>query len=98
ETTHPPPPQTKPPPPASEPALQRQNITKQRDQRPGFLRVPAPEPSPGIICPNTAENRARGQQQHAELKHTVEPEMHWRVCARRRRIARIPPEKNMPEP
>src|SRR6266487_534603 len=47
-------------PPAGQAAVQSENVTEQRDQCPGFLRIPTPEPSPGIIGPDTAENRAGG--------------------------------------
>src|SRR5207248_129256 len=37
-------------PPTGEPSVQSGDVTEQRDQSPGFLRVPTPEPSPGIIA------------------------------------------------
>src|SRR5213080_3697412 len=77
--------------------MQREDITKQRDQRPCFLGVPATKPSQRIVCPDTAQNRARSKQKHAELQHAVEPKMHWCVCSRRRRVARVPPEWNVTE-
>src|SRR5438128_11513001 len=45
-------------PPTGQPAVQRQYVTEQRNQRPGLFRVPAPKPAPGIICPDAAENSA----------------------------------------
>src|SRR5205807_378510 len=58
-------------PPTSEPPVQRQNITEQRDQGPRFLRIPAPESAPGIIRPHAAKNRARSQQKHAKLEVAI---------------------------
>src|SRR5205823_138132 len=78
-------------------SVERENVTKQRNQRPRLLRVPAPESSPGIIRPNTAENRARSEQEHTELKDAIKPEMHWSIRARCCGIACIPPEQNMTE-
>ncbi len=77
--------------------MQRQDITEQRDQGPRFLRVPAPESAPGIIRPHATKNRARRQQQHAELKDAIKPEMHRRVRTCRCRVACVPPEQNVPE-
>src|SRR5262245_36579273 len=77
--------------------MQRQNITKERNQSPCLLRVPAPESAPGIICPDSTENCACGEQQDAQLKHAIEPEMHWRVRARSGRIPRVSPEQNVSE-
>src|SRR5438445_13766856 len=49
-------------PPTGQTPMQRREITKQRDQRPGLLRVQSPEASPGIIGPHTAENCTCRQQ------------------------------------
>ena len=75
--------------------MQRQDVAEQRNQRPGFFRVPAPEPAPGIICPDATENCARCKEEYAELEHAVKPEMHRRVRARRGGIARISPKQNV---
>ena len=77
--------------------MQCQDITKQSNQCPRFFRVPAPEPSPGVIRPNTAENCASGKQQNAELEHAIQPEMHRRILARCRGIARVSPQQDMPK-
>src|SRR5438309_7888493 len=79
-------------PPTGEPSMQSCDVTEQRDQGPGFFRVPTPESSPGIIRPYAAENGAGGKKQNAELQNAIEPEMHWRICPRPARIARITEE------
>src|SRR5205809_3371235 len=76
-------------PPTGEPSMQSCNVTEQRDQSPGFLRVPTPESSPGIIRPHPAEDGARGKKENAQLQHAIEPEMHWRIRPRAPRVARI---------
>src|SRR6266550_1495499 len=76
-------------PPTGEPSVQSGDVTEQRDQSPGFLRVPTPEPSPGIIRPHPAENGAGGKKENAQLQHAIEPEMHGRIRPRPPRVARI---------
>jgi hypothetical protein len=41
-------------PPTGEASVQCCDVTKKRDERPRFLRIPAPESSPGIIRPDAA--------------------------------------------
>src|SRR5215471_16598299 len=77
--------------------MQRQDVTKQCDQCPCFLRVPAPEPAPGIICPDSTENCAGRKQEDAELQHAIKPGMHRRIRSRGCRISRVSPEKNVSE-
>src|SRR5438552_12177369 len=79
-------------PPTGEPSVQSGDVTEQRDQSPGFLRVPTPEPSPGLIRPHPAENGARGKKKTPEVQNAIEPEMHGRICPRPARIARITEE------
>src|SRR5438445_6289007 len=45
-------------PPAGEAPVQSGDVTEQGDQGPGFLGIPTPESSPGIICPHPAKNGA----------------------------------------
>src|SRR2546430_15837441 len=58
-------------PPTGEPSVQSGDVTEQRDQSPGFLRVPTPEPSPGIISPHPAENGARGKKENRSEERRV---------------------------
>src|ERR1700731_4632526 len=89
--------QTKLRPPAGEAAVQGEDVAKERDQRPGFLRVPAPEAAPGIIRPDAAENCAGREQDYAKLKDAIEPEMHRLIGARRNWIARVAEKEDVPE-
>src|SRR6266568_8064974 len=76
-------------PPTGEPSMQSCDVTEQRNQSPGFLWVPTPESSPGIIRPHPAEDGACGEKEHAELQNAIEPEMHGRICPRAARVAGI---------
>src|SRR5436309_480058 len=76
-------------PPTGETSVQGGDVTEKRDQGPGLLRVPTPEPSPGIIRPHSAKNGAGGKKEDAQLQQAIEPEMHRRICPRTARIARI---------
>ena len=58
--------------------MEQSEITEEGDERPGFLRVPAPETAPRIIGPDAAENRARGEQENADLHRAIDEEMHQR--------------------
>src|SRR5205823_14078877 len=69
-------------PPTGEPSVQSGDVTEQRDQSPGFLRVPTPEPSPGIIRPHPAEDGARGKKEYAELKLDVYHVKLGSICVR----------------
>src|SRR5438445_9985595 len=82
-------------PPTGETSVQSGDVTEQRDQGPGFFRVPTPEPSPGIIRPYAAENGAGGKKENAELQNAIEPEMHRRIRPRPARIARITEKYNV---
>src|SRR5438094_9671686 len=60
-------------PPTGETSVQSRDVTEQRDQGPGFFRVPTPEPSPGIIRPHSTKNGAGGKKENAKLQHAIEP-------------------------
>src|SRR5438477_12966537 len=67
-------------PPTGEPSMQRCDVTEYRNQSPGFLRIPTPESSPGIIRRHSAEEGARGEKQNAESQHAIELELQLRMC------------------
>src|SRR5437016_14366171 len=79
------------------PAVQCQDVTKQRNQCPRLLWIPSPKSAPGIICPDSTEDRSSSQQQDTELKYAIKPKMQRRVRARGCRIPRVSPEQNMPK-
>src|SRR5438067_5728568 len=84
-------------PPTRQPAMQCQDVTKQRDQCPRLLWIPSPKSAPGIICPDSTEDCSSSQQQDTELKYAIKPKMHRRVRACGCGIPRVSPEQNMPE-
>ena len=45
--------------PAGEPAVQRDQVDQQGDQRPDFLRVPSPESAPGVRRPRSRRGSSR---------------------------------------
>ena len=58
--------------PSGESAVQRDEIDEKRDERPDFLGVPSPESAPGIVGPDTAQDRTGGDQEHADLHRPVD--------------------------
>src|SRR5581483_1558241 len=84
-------------PPTCQASMQRQDVTEQRDKSPGLLGVPSPKPAPGIIGPHSTKNCSCRQQQNAQLQHPIKPEVHRRVCARRRGVTCVSPQQNMSE-
>ena len=52
--------------------MEKEEIADQGDQGPGFLGVPVPEAAPGVVGPDSAENRSRREEKDADLKGLVE--------------------------
>ena len=57
--------------PAGEAGVQNHRINDERNQRPDFLGVPAPEAAPGIVGPNGARHCAYGQEDETDLHAAV---------------------------
>ena len=58
--------------PSGKSAVKRDEIDEKRDERPDFLGVPSPESAPGIVGPDAAQDRAGGDQEHADLHRPVD--------------------------
>src|SRR6185312_13710108 len=52
--------------------VKNQRVPKNDDQRAVFLRVPAPEATPGLVCPDAAQNRAHETEQRGEANDAVD--------------------------
>ena len=59
-------------PSASDAAMEEKEISQKGDERPGFLGVPVPEATPGVVGPHAAEDGADGEEEHADLQGAVE--------------------------
>ena len=59
-------------PESAQSSMEQKEIAEQGGQRPGFLGIPIPETPPGVVCPDTTEDRSRGEQEDSDLEGFVE--------------------------
>ncbi len=58
-------------PPYGQALVKQSRKKKPGDQRPCLLRVPAPIPPPGILCPDGARDDPEGQERESESEALV---------------------------
>src|SRR5688572_11307174 len=57
---------------ARPPDMQQHGVPNHNQQRAVFLRIPAPEPAPGLIRPDSAQDCSNETEQSRETNHTVD--------------------------